>query len=52
MVANFLANLAVHHGVVERKTVSLKYQDQPYVERSIVKINLVPSWMNISDILS
>ena len=39
MVVDFLANLAIYHSLVERKTVSLEYQDQPYVEKPLVKVN-------------
>lgn len=39
MVADLLANLAIHHGAVQQKTVNLKYQDQPYVERPTVEVN-------------
>ena len=38
MVANLLANLAIHHNTVEQKTVSLGYQDQPYVEKPLVEV--------------
>ena len=38
MVADLLANLAIHHSTVEQKIVSLEYQDQPYVEKPLIEV--------------
>ena len=38
MAADLLANLAIQHNMVEQKTVSLEYQDQPYVKKPLVEV--------------
>lgn len=39
VVANLLANLAIHHGIVEWKTINLEYQDQPHICGTQAEVN-------------